>query len=64
MFHLPETAGSCHVWEPAADLITFAVKSKSHIGRFGWVAVTVVASSWSHGSRSRFVYIATATVNH
>ena len=34
-FRLPETAGSCHSWGPAVDFITFAVKSKSHIGTFG-----------------------------
>ena len=57
MFCLPETAGSCHVWGPAADLITFAVKSKSHIGRFGKVAFTVVASSGNRGKAGVGVFV-------
>ena len=52
MFHLPETAGFLPlVGEPAADLITFAVKSKSHIGRFGRVAFTVIASRGTAGKQ-------------
>ena len=56
MFHLPETAGFLPlVGEPAADLITFAVKSKSHIGRFGKVAFTV--SSGNRGKAGVGVFV-------
>ena len=48
----PATCG-----EPAADLITFAVKSKSHIGRFGKVAFTVVASSGNRGKAGVGVFV-------
>ena len=58
MFHLPKTAGFLPlVGEPAADLITFAVKSKSHIGRFGKVAFTVVASSGNRGKAGVGVFV-------
>ena len=49
--------------EPAVDLyITFAVKSKSHIGRLEMLLLPWLATGGTAGKQSRCVYIATATV--
>ena len=51
--------------EPAVDLyITFAVKSKSHIGRLEMLLLPWLPTGGTAGKQSRCVYIATATVNH
>ena len=53
------------VGEPAVDLyITFAVKSKSHIGRLEMLLLLLLSTGGTTEKQSRCVYIATATVNH
>ena len=44
--------------------ITFAVKSKSHIGRLEWLLLPWLPARGTRTKQSRCVYIATATVNH